>query len=224
MQLTAPDGRTIRLGYPEVVAWTGNWLYQPILLWENPVAGAGFLAGVEMALDDPAGEAGRLMAQIMVSLRDDAQLLTAPYAGPLNATALAVNCLENDYPEGAAAHAAAVDARAAAVPHFGALRGWADSPCAHWTAGPAGYRGPWDAETAEPILIMNSRFDPATPLAAAQRLHELLPNSVLLVHEGAGHVTVQQSGCTTDAASAYLVDGLLPAPGTTCDPDRVPFA
>jgi pimeloyl-ACP methyl ester carboxylesterase len=74
-----------------------------------------------------------------------------------------------------------------------------------------GYTGPWDAaDTEEPILIVNSRFDPATPLAAAERLHALLPNSALLVHEGPGHVAAQQSECIVEAAGAYLVEGTVP--------------
>jgi pimeloyl-ACP methyl ester carboxylesterase len=224
VRLLAPDGRTVRLGYSEVVAWTGGWLHQPTI-WVEPTAGAGFLAGVEDALDDPAGTAGAVMALRMADLRDQAGLLMAPYADALDAIALAVGCLDNDHPGGPVSYAAAADARAVAVPHFGALRAWDDSACAHWTTqGPTGYRGPWDAATAEPILIMSSRYDPATPLAAAQRLHELLPNSALLVQEGWGHITVQQSGCTTDVASAYLLDGTLPAPGATCAPDRVPFS
>ena len=221
--LTAPDGRTIRMGWSEVVSWAGNWLYQPSM-WEQPVSGASFLAGAEQAADDPAGPMGQAMAQVLLSLRDDADLITAPYAGALNATAYGVNCSENTYPADQDALLAAIDERAAAVPRFGALRGWSDSVCAQWPVRDQGYTGPWDAATDEPILIMNSRFDPATPLAAAERLHDLLPHSVLLVHEGWGHVTVQQSGCMTDAASAYLVDGTVPAPGTTCAPDHVPFS
>ncbi|WP_246085876.1 alpha/beta hydrolase [Pseudonocardia hydrocarbonoxydans] len=86
-----------------------------------------------------------------------------------------------------------------------------------------GYRGPWDARTDEPVLIVNSRFDPATPLAAAQRLHDLMPGSALLVHEGVGHVAAQQSACVVQAAGTYLTEGTLPVEGATCAPDRVPF-
>lgn len=72
------------------------------------------------------------------------------------------------------------------------------------------------------MLLVNSRFDPAPPLAAAQRLHALLPNSALLVHEGAGHVAAQQSTCVVDATSRYLTDGTVP--DAPCAPDRVPFS
>lgn len=223
VQLTAPDGRTVRLGYSEVVSWAGNWLYQPSL-WEQPIAGAAFLALAEQALADPTGEAGALMAQVLISLRDDADLIAAPYAGPLNATAFGVNCAELDHPDGPDAFTAAAAERDAAVPHFGALRAWGDSVCAQWSVRTEGYRGPWDARTDEPVLIVNSRFDPATPLASAQRLHELLPDSALLVHEGVGHVAAQQSACVVQAAGTYLTEGTLPVEGATCAPDRVPFS
>lgn len=220
--LTAPDGRTVRLGYSEVVSWAGNWLYQPNL-WEQPIAGASFLALAEQALADPTGEAGTLMAQVLVSLRDDADLVAAPYAGALNATAFGVNCAENEFPDGPDAFTAAAADRDAAVPHFGALRAWNDSVCSRWPVSVEGYRGPWDARTDEPVLIVNSRFDPATPLAAAQRLHDLMPGSALLVHEGVGHVAAQQSACVVQAAGTYLTEGTLPVEGATCAPDRVPF-
>lgn len=224
VELTAPDGRTIRLGWSEVLSWTGNWLYQPSS-WEQVGAGASFLAGAEEALDDPRGPMGQAVAQLMLDLRDGAGLMSAPYIGPLDATALAVNCADNPAPRNREDLLAAVDERTAEVGDFGALRAWSDSPCAAWPVHGRGYRGPWDAaDTAEPVLIMNSRYDPATPLAGAERLHDRLPNSVLLVHERWGHVTVQQSGCMIAAASAYLVDGTLPAPGTTCPPDHVPFS
>lgn len=222
-QLTGSDGRTVRLGLSEVVSWAGNWLYQPAL-WEQPVAGASFLAGAELALDDPAGPVGTGVADVLISLRDDADLIAAPYAGALNATAFGVNCAELDHPDGPGAFAAAAAERDAAVPHFGALRAWNDSVCAQWPVDVESYEGPWDASTDEPVLIVNSRFDPATPLAAAQRLHDLLPGSVLLVHEGAGHVAAQQSSCVVAATGAYLTGGAVPAEGATCAPDRVPFS
>ncbi|MBW0114486.1 alpha/beta hydrolase [Pseudonocardia abyssalis] len=223
VQLTAPDGRTVRLGYSEVVSWAGNWLYQPSL-WEQPVAGASFLALAEQALADPTGEAGVTTAQVLISLRDDADLIAAPYAGPLNATAFGVNCAENASPDGPDAFTAAAAGRDTAVPHFGALRAWGDSVCAQWPVTVEGYRGPWAAPTDEPVLIVNSRFDPATPLAAAQRLHDLVPNSALLVHEGVGHVAAQQSTCVVQAVGTYLTEGTVPVQGATCSPDRVPFS
>ncbi|MEV0149420.1 MULTISPECIES: alpha/beta hydrolase [unclassified Nonomuraea] len=55
-------------------------------------------------------------------------------------------------------------------------------------------------------------------------MNALLPDSRLLVNEGWGHVATQQSTCVVQAVSRYLVDGTLPAPGATCQPDTVPFA
>lgn len=165
-------------------------------------------------------DAARFTAELLVALRAQG-LLGAPYDGPLSAGYAAVSCVDNAQPAGPASFVAAVDALD--VPLFGALRAYDDSVCTTWTAADDRHRLGADHHRRT-VLLMNSRFDPATPLAAAQRLHGRLPGSALLVHEGGGHVTVQQSGCMTDAASAYLVDGTLPGPGATCGPDRVPFS
>lgn len=100
-------------------------------------------------------------------------------------------------------------------------RAWDDSACGPWPTSTEGYRGPGDARTDEPVLVVNSRSDPATPLAAAQRLHALLPNSALLVHERAGPVAAQQSACVVEATSRHLTDGTVP--DAPCAPDRVPL-
>jgi hypothetical protein len=74
------------------------------------------------------------------------------------------------------------------------------------------------------VLIVGNTFDPATPIAGAEVVAGLLPNSRLLTVHGWGHVSGQApSNCALDVEARYLVDLTLPAPGTVCNQDHVPF-
>jgi pimeloyl-ACP methyl ester carboxylesterase len=108
----------------------------------------------------------------------------------------------------------------------GAPMGWAiGATCASWpTRSAERYRGPWDATTDDPILLIGTRFDPNTPLANAQKAEQRLGNAVLLTHDGYGHLShADPSACVVAAVGRYLVDLSTPAPGTVCPSDRLPF-
>ncbi|MEU3270500.1 alpha/beta hydrolase [Saccharomonospora sp. NPDC006951] len=218
--LTAPDGEVVPLRYDYVVTWTGSWLYQPAF-W-NELGGAPFLAAVGEAIENPDGDAASALAEEIRANRQ-AGLMTAPYTA-INPVYHAVTCAETQGPREADALARHAEEREALVPHFGALRAYQTSPCVVWQ----GERTrpdpvPGEIRTGEPVLIVNSRFDPATPIWAAERMHELFPDSALLVNEGWGHVASQQSGCVREATSRYLLEGELPGRGARCEPDAVPF-
>ncbi|MEZ4235001.1 MAG: alpha/beta hydrolase [Myxococcota bacterium] len=71
----------------------------------------------------------------------------------------------------------------------------------------------FSAPDAPPVLLVNSRYDPATPWANADALREALGNgSVLLTYEGDGHIAElsDASGCIGDAMSRFLRRGALP--------------
>lgn len=75
VQLTTPDGEPVELTYEFVIAWTGQWLYQPVL-WEEH-GGAAFLRAVEAALADPAGPAAAELAAEILAFAE-AGLVAAP--------------------------------------------------------------------------------------------------------------------------------------------------
>lgn len=108
----------------------------------------------------------------------------------------------------------------------GPFVGWASwAPCASWRARSADrYTGPWNASTPHPILVVGTRFDPATPYANAQRVARLLGSAVLLTHDGYGHTSeADPSSCVQEAIRAYLVGVVTPPRGTVCPSDRRPF-
>jgi hypothetical protein len=107
----------------------------------------------------------------------------------------------------------------------GAPMGWGmGAACAAWpTRSAIRYTGPWNANTRNPVLIINNRLDPNSPLANAQRVVRLLRNAVLLVHDGYGHLSgADPSACVTRATGRYLVGLRTPPRGTVCPSDRVP--
>lgn len=109
---------------------------------------------------------------------------------------------------------------------YGALLGWwLWAPCASWPVrGQDNYRGPWNATTDNPILVMGNRHDPATAYVNAVRVARRLGNAVLLTQNGYGHVSFHDpSACIDRARVDYLVRLNTPPKGTVCSSDRTPF-
>jgi hypothetical protein len=87
------------------------------------------------------------------------------------------------------------------------------------------YRGPCNAKTKNPILLIGTRYDPATPYVKAVRSVRLLGNAVLLTDDGYGHVSLNDpSACIDRARVAYLVNLITPPKSTVCQSDKKPFA
>ncbi|MBU4336353.1 MAG: alpha/beta hydrolase [Actinobacteria bacterium] len=89
--------------------------------------------------------------------------------------------------------------------------------CENWPTPAVDPLPSYAAAGAAPILVVGTTNDPATPYSWAQKLAETLDSGVLLTREGEGH-TAYSSGnaCIVKAVDAFLVDGTVPAEGTTC--------
>ncbi len=90
------------------------------------------------------------------------------------------------------------------------------SVCANWPK----MRTPRVKVTGEglpPVLMLNSKNDPATYYEAAVRAHRGLAGSRLVTVEGGDHGQFQNGNACVDAhVEGYLLDGALPAEDTTC--------
>jgi len=73
------------------------------------------------------------------------------------------------------------------------------------------------------VLVVGTRFDPATAYHGAVTVDRLLPNSRLLTLAGWGHTSLFASACIDAHVSTYLLTTRVPARGTVCQPDVVPF-
>jgi hypothetical protein len=101
-----------------------------------------------------------------------------------------------------------------------------DEACAEWpaTAGQDRYSGPWNRPTASPILVMGNTGDPRTAYQNSVAMSRDLARARLLTIDGYGHTEfLNPSTCATDYAIGYLLNGTLPAVGTVCQQDAVPF-
>ncbi|MCA1186217.1 MULTISPECIES: alpha/beta hydrolase [unclassified Saccharopolyspora] len=109
---------------------------------------------------------------------------------------------------------------------FGSYWTYLSLGCANWPGGsdPDRYTGPWNQETASPVLVIGNRQgDPATPYDDARKTSQLLSDARLLTLDSFGHGARGESTCIDGALNAYFADGALPAEDTICQPDRGPF-
>jgi pimeloyl-ACP methyl ester carboxylesterase len=136
-----------------------------------------------------------------------------------------VACSDSDNPDQVGAWRRAADAADRTAPYFGRYWTWFSSICQPWPGhDPDRYTGPWTRPTANPVLIVGNRFDPATPYQGAVTLARLLPRSRLLTLDGWGHTSESKSSCIDAHTARYLLTTRTPQPGTICQPDIVPFA
>ncbi|KAI0636319.1 TAP-like protein-domain-containing protein [Trametes polyzona] len=74
------------------------------------------------------------------------------------------------------------------------------------------YQGPFNKTLANPILVIGNTFDPATPLASAKKVVDLLGDQARLVQLNTfGHTTeAAPSACINDVVRAYVTKDTLP--------------
>ncbi len=66
-----------------------------------------------------------------------------------------------------------------------------------------------------PVLIMNSRHDPATGYGWARSVHRQV-GGALLTYDGWGHGVMDRNDCTRAVFTEYVLDRKSPRPGTHC--------
>jgi pimeloyl-ACP methyl ester carboxylesterase len=238
--LLLPDpfgGPSFPFTYADLVASTLSGLYAPdgylfidamlsdLIILTEPPAGAGARVTTASRSKVLKAFALRLKAQEAKQAKQAKAGFGFPYDNSMEAFT-SVLCTDGLNPPDAASWpraAAAADIRAR---YFGRLWAWSSVGCASktWTARDEdAYAGPFTRRTASPILVVGSKWDPATNYAGAVKAASLLPNSRLLSSDNWGHTAYGTSQCATSAIDAYLLSQALPAPGTYCHGDVQPF-
>ena len=107
----------------------------------------------------------------------------------------------------------------AAAPIFGPYLSYSGLACLYWQAKPV--VGPnLNKITTNPLLVIGTTRDPATPYKWAQGLHKVLLNSTLITLNGDGHTGANRgSKCVDKAMNTYLLTGKTPLHNLTCDTD-----
>lgn len=170
----------------------------------NPFDYAGFagaLAGLEPALADRNARAALDVSAFHGGSQEQEEYPNVVEGFP------AVACADTNNPrsfrvwreEGAAADEE--------FGYFGRLWTWQSSPCARWKIRDRDrFVGPFDAETASPVLVIGNLYDPATRYEGAQALRGILPNSALLTVDVPGHTSLGLSQCAGFVTGQYLLD------------------
>lgn len=137
----------------------------------------------------------------------------------------AVQCSDSDFPRDPAAYSRYGRSEDERVPYWGRAVVFDMMACAFWQGRDEDrYTGPWNRRTSAPILFVNSRFDPSTPLHGAQDGAAEMARTGFLTVEGYGHTSMYvRSTCAEKVKREYLFTGVLPAQ-KTCGIDRSPFA
>ncbi|MFT4084024.1 MAG: alpha/beta hydrolase [Nocardioides sp.] len=104
-----------------------------------------------------------------------------------------------------------------AAPTFGAALAWMTTGCAGEQKKAEEKAPAVGAPGANPIVVVGTTRDPATPYAWAKELAAALDSGVLVSRDGDGH-TGYHSGnsCVDDAVEGYLIDGTVPQDGLSC--------
>ena len=129
----------------------------------------------------------------------------------------AVTCLERPYTGSLDELRALASTWSVKYPMFGESMAWGMLPCANWPA-TAPRVNDVNATTANPILLVTTTQDPATPYQWGVDMASRIPGARLITRTGVGHTGYGEgSTCIDDAVDSYLLTGALPAAGTTCE-------
>lgn len=152
-------------------------------------------------------------------------LLADAYASRVNGQYLdnsteaiyAINCLDDPYAIEPGQVEAQVPAFEKVSPTFGRLFAWGLVNCrgiqVESTEPPLDIRG----EGADPILVVGTTRDPATPYEWAVGLADQLASGVLLSRDGDGHTAYNSdNACIDSTIEDYLIDGTVPDDGKSC--------
>jgi len=108
---------------------------------------------------------------------------------------------------------------ATAAPIFGPYLAFSGLPCMYWQAKPV-VAPSLTHLASNPLLIIGTTRDPATPYQWAVGLHKVLLNSTLITLNGDGHTGANRgSTCVDKAMNRYLLTGKPPTHDMTCDTD-----
>ncbi len=127
-----------------------------------------------------------------------------------------VTCLDRPYAGTVDDVKALAKQWAATAPTFGPSLAWGLLACKDWPAS-TDVLTEATAAGSNPILVVSTTHDPATPYQWGEQVAGELDNARLITWDGYNHTAYREgSGCIEDAVNAYLLKGLLPKEDTVC--------
>jgi pimeloyl-ACP methyl ester carboxylesterase len=138
------------------------------------------------------------------------------YADNLIESFTAISCADFPATSDPAVIARQNDELVKASPTVGPYWTFGDLGCAEWPYPSTRTPAPVTAAGSEPILVVGTTGDPATPYKWAEALAGQLENGHLVTFEGEGHTAYNSSSCVSDVVDAYFLDGTVPADDPEC--------
>ncbi|WP_369373518.1 alpha/beta fold hydrolase [Promicromonospora sp. Populi] len=218
VELPVGGGTTIQFGYGHLVYQITNTM-SDTAGWANQaafIAQLAFLTGVVPQASAEAQGSGLSISELLrrLGVSQDYPSIGGQ-VGPV--------CSDADFPGRPWSYPAKVAALEAQYPHFGLFRGWLAIQCEFIDIDDEdAYTGPWEQSTQQPVLVIGTRFDPATNYGFTQPYADLWPDARMLTVDGWGHTTIGRSSCADAAIAEYLVT-LEADDGAVCEQDLVPF-
>ncbi len=103
------------------------------------------------------------------------------------------------------------------APTFGRVMAFSMTSCGDWGVHSGKQPSALRAEGSDPILVVGTSRDPATPLVWAEGLAEQLDNGVLVRRDGDGHTGYNAGNeCVDEVVESYLVAGEVPGGTIDC--------
>ena len=171
---------------------------------------------------------GTLMVKAMQGLSDlSPETTDETMDGTANEQIMLTAVICNDDPDAGGTASdwdAQADAEKKSYPFFGGTSSAMDAYCQGW--GHQGKTPPQEthAKGSDPILVVGIKGDIQTLYSWAQSLAGQLDNGHLLTVEGYGHGAFGTNSCASTAITGFLVNGTMPAEGTTCAAESPPAA
>ncbi|PSK90931.1 alpha/beta hydrolase family protein [Murinocardiopsis flavida] len=133
------------------------------------------------------------------------------------AALVAVNCADSASPRTVSAYREAAEELRTTSPVFGPGLAWNAMACAYWPEDAVAAPASLTAKGADPILVVGTTRDSATPYRWSRRLADRLDSGVLLTRDGDGHTGYRMGdSCVDTAVDRYLIKAEAPDEGTVC--------
>ncbi len=139
------------------------------------------------------------------------------YYGNANDALYAINALDRTDRPGVAEIEKLASEWKMISPRFGEYLAWGNLPFAYWKAPPTNAPHPITAPGSPAIVVVGTRYDPATPYQWAQALAKQLSQGRFIGWDGDGHTAYMQgSKCVDSAVDSYLLTGASPPNPLLC--------
>jgi pimeloyl-ACP methyl ester carboxylesterase len=189
----------------------GNAFYGIVL----PLYSRDFWSALDQGLEAAIDGDGSLLLQfsdLYVSRGGDGS-----YTDNSSEAIYAINCLDDPYAIGVDEVPGQLAAFEAASPTFGDVFAWGLTGCGGIQVESSEAPREVRAAGADPIVVIGTTRDPATPYRWAEHLADQLDSGVLVSRDGDGHTGYNAGNdCVDDAVDDYLLDGTVPEDGLSC--------